>query len=270
MDMNKVRTGLFYIIILCIPVALAAQDIPADTIWNQTDANGYKQGHWRKYYESGVLRYKGYFFNNRPVGQFTRYYESRGKMADVNYSIDGITSFARLFYQNGYLAAEGKFIYQEKDSIWKYYSYYSNSLAYEETYSKGIKHGLSKVYYENGQVAQTTMWDNNRKHGPWQQFYEDSSVRMVTQYDHDKLDGKYQVFNSDGIIIIDGTYDQDQKIGTWSYYMDDGSEDFILVYVNGVLQNEEVMQQKLEEFMEEVEKNLGTIPEPDLENFIPQ
>ena len=270
MKINKLPGRLLTGIILIIPVVLAAQDITADTVWNQTDMNGYKHGYWKKYYDTGILRYKGFFHNNKPVGHLTRYYDSGKKMADFEYSNDGITSYAIIYYQNGSLAAEGKFIYQEKDSIWKYYSYYSNFLSFEETYAAGKKHGLSKVFYDNGLVAQTIMWRNNMKHGPWEQFYEDSSIRLVTQYHNDKMDGKYQVFNTDGTIIIDGAYDQDQHVGTWKYYLDDGSEDFELVYVDGVLQNEEVMMQKLEEFMEELEKNSGTIPEPDLENFIPQ
>ena len=270
MKINKLLSGLLTIIILIVPVALAAQDIPADTVWNQTDMNGFKQGHWKKYYDTGILRYKGFFHNNKPVGHLTRYYDSGNKMADFEYSTDGITSYAILYYQNGYLAAEGKYIYQEKDSIWKYYSYYSQSISFEETYDTGKKQGLSKVYYDNGHVAQTTMWQNDLRHGPWEQFYEDSSIRLVSQHHNDKMDGKYQVFNMDGTIIIDGAYDQEQKVGTWKYYLDDGSEDFELVYIDGVLQNEDEMIKRLEEFMDELEKNSGAIPEPDLENFIPQ
>ncbi|MBL7111681.1 MAG: hypothetical protein ISS19_07045 [Bacteroidales bacterium] len=270
MKKNKALAWLLSGCIILIPVTLAAQEMSPDTIWNQTDMNGYKQGYWKKYYDTGVLRYKGFFSDNRPLGHLTRYYESGGKMADIEYPADGITSYATLYYQNGSLAAEGKFINQEKDSLWKYYSYYSNSLSYEETYASGKKHGVSKVYYDNGQVAQAIMWKNDLKHGPWKQFYEDSSVRLVSQHENDEMEGKYQVFNNDGTLIIDGAYHQDQKVNTWKYYLDDGSEDFELVYIDGVLQNEDVMSKRLEEFMDELEKNSGTIPEPDLENFIPQ
>jgi len=270
MKIYKALSILFASIIVIIPGLIAAQDTSADTVWNQTDMNGYKQGYWKKYYDDGVLRYKGFFQNNKPVGHLTRYYDSGKKMADVEYSSDGITSYATLYYQTGSLAAEGKFVHQDKDSLWKYYSYYTKSLSYEETYESGEKHGISNVYYENGQVAQATMWKNNLMHGLWKQFYEDSSIRLVSQHENHKMHGKYQVFNMEGTIVIEGTYNLDQQVGTWKYYLDDGSEDFNLVYVDGVLQNEDVMIKRLEEFMDELEKNSGTIPEPDLENFIQQ
>ncbi len=270
MRVNKALAGLLTFIIVFISIAMEAQEISSDTIWNQTDMNGYKQGYWKKYYDTGLLRYKGFFCNNRPFGHLTRYYESGGKMADIEYPSDGITSYATLYYQDGSLAAQGKFIRQEKDSLWKYYSYYSKSLSYEETYASGKKHGVSKIYYEDGQVAQTIMWKNDIKHGPWKQFYEDSSVRLVSRHENDKMEGKYQVFTNDGTLIIDGEYHQNQKVNAWKYYLDDGSLDFELVYIDGVLQNEDVMRKKLEEFMEELEKNSDTIPEPDLENLIPQ
>ena len=106
------------------------------------------------------------------------------------------------------------------------------------------------------------------KHGPWEQFYDDAAVRMVTRFENDKLEGVYQVFNRDGTLVIQGAHKQDLKVGTWKYYNDDGSEDFELIYVDGILQNEEIMKQKLDEFMEEMEKDSLIIPEPDIGDFI--
>jgi len=174
----------------------------------------------------------------------TRYYDSGKKMADINFSEDGSAAYAILYYQNGALAAEGKYISQAKDSVWRYYSYYSKTLSLEESFSQGIKHGESRVFYDNGEVAQIITWENDIKHGPWKQYYEDSSVRLVTLYNNGQLDGRYQIYNKDGILIIDGIYDSDLKTGTWIYYLDDGTVDFELVYIDGVLQNEEVMEEK--------------------------
>jgi antitoxin component YwqK of YwqJK toxin-antitoxin module len=232
--------------------------------------NGYKQGYWKKHYESGGIRYKGFFRDNKPVGKLTRYYESGVKMADLDYSDDGITATAILYYQNNSKAAEGKFINQIKDGAWKYYSYYTETVVTKETYSMGNKHGLSAIYYDNGQVAQTTMWENNLKHGPWKQYYEDTSIRLVSQHNNDKMDGLYQVFSEQGNVIIEGVYENDKPQGSWKYYLDNGTLDFELIYVDGVLQNEDALKQKLEEFMEEYEKNAGKIPEPDLDNIVPQ
>ena len=268
MNRIKILSSLPAIILILAPAILVSQDMPADTVWNQTDINGYKQGFWKKYYESGILQYSGFFRDNQPLGRMTRYYETGGKMADIGYSPDGNTSYAILYFQDGSRAAEGKFIHHDKDSTWKYYSDNSQTLAIEENYLLGKRHGLSIVYYDNGQIAQKTMWRKDMKHGPWEQFYDDAAVRMVTRFENDKLEGVYQVFNRDGTLVIQGAHKQDLKVGTWKYYNDDGSEDFELIYVDGILQNEEIMKQKLDEFMEEMEKDSLIIPEPDIGDFI--
>ena len=40
----------------------------SDTIWNQTDKNGLKQGFWKVTYENGFVKYQGFFKNNLPFG----------------------------------------------------------------------------------------------------------------------------------------------------------------------------------------------------------
>ncbi|HOK52659.1 MAG TPA: hypothetical protein PLF75_12280, partial [Bacteroidales bacterium] len=67
----------------------------SDTLWNQTDARGWKQGYWRAYYDNGKLRYRGYFKDNQPLGEFRRYYESGGIMAVQNFTGQG-TSYVTL------------------------------------------------------------------------------------------------------------------------------------------------------------------------------
>ena len=44
------------------------------------DAKGLKQGLWEKRYTDGTTLYKATFKNNKPVGEYTRYYPN-GKMS---------------------------------------------------------------------------------------------------------------------------------------------------------------------------------------------
>ena len=44
---------------------------------NKTDANGKKQGDWKKYYENGFVRYQGQFKDDKPVGTFNYYYDKK-------------------------------------------------------------------------------------------------------------------------------------------------------------------------------------------------
>ncbi|GAH37310.1 unnamed protein product, partial [marine sediment metagenome] len=40
-----------------------------DTLLNQVDKNGLKQGYWKKYYDNGNIKYEGYFKNDKPTGE---------------------------------------------------------------------------------------------------------------------------------------------------------------------------------------------------------
>ncbi|KPK87008.1 MAG: hypothetical protein AMS27_03730 [Bacteroides sp. SM23_62_1] len=268
--MIKMLKYLLVLILLpAIIINLNAQVIQSDTTWNQLDNQGRKQGWWKKYYPDGPLMYKGFFKDDIPYGILKRYFETGELKAIMNHCPDGISVYAELFYMNGAPAAEGKYYQNQKDSIWKYYSYYSNTLTYTETYLKGQKEGLSSIYYQNGQVAELIDWKANKKHGPWLQFYEDSTLRLSSQYKNDELDGTYKIFNSSGKLMVMGQYVKNEPDGTWFYYDDEGQLKFELLYDKGKILNEDVLEDEVLKFMDEMEKTMGTIPEPDLENIVP-
>jgi antitoxin component YwqK of YwqJK toxin-antitoxin module len=261
---------LILVLLLSVIINLHAQDIKPDTTWNQLDNQGRKQGWWKKYYPDQTIMYVGFFKDDIPLGLFKRYFETGAIKAIMNYYHDGVTVYTKLFYMNGEPAAEGKYYKTKKDSIWRYYSYYSHSLTYTETYLDGLKNGLSAKYYENGKVAELMDWKLDMKHGDWFQFYEDSTLRLSSQYTNDELNGPYKVYNPAGILLVDGQYINNEPDGTWHYYDDEGQLKFELLYDNGKVLNGEVLEEEVKKFMEEMEKNLGTIPEPDLENIVPE
>jgi antitoxin component YwqK of YwqJK toxin-antitoxin module len=267
---KMLKNQFVLILLLSVIINLNAQDIQNDTIWNQLDSQGRMQGWWKKYYSDGTPMYKGYFKDDVPYGTFIRYFENGETKAVMNYYPDDKTVYTRLFYMNGELAAEGKYVNTQKDSIWKYYSYYSQTLSYIETYSNGEKSGPSIKYYPGGQVAEYLDWESGMKDGEWLQFFEDSTLRLSAHYTHSQLHGPYKVYNANSQLVIDGQYDQNKPDGIWQYYNDDGQLDFELHYDNGELLNEEVLEERIMKRMEEIEKNLGTIPEPDLDNIIPE
>lgn len=53
---------------------------------NQMDAKGEKQGYWIKKYPDGQILYEGSFRNNKPVGEFKRYYEDGSLKSVLMYS----------------------------------------------------------------------------------------------------------------------------------------------------------------------------------------
>ena len=260
------RTGYIFLLFALIPMN-GFSAAPPDTIWNQTDDKGRKQGYWRKYYPNGELLYRGWFLDDAPLGRMQRFYEDGEIKGEMIFTGKAETAYATMYFRNGQRGATGKYTGQKRDSIWNYYSYYTGSLTFRESYSKGIKEGPSVKYYSNGIKAEVIHWKDDLKQGSWMQFYEDSSLRLSSFYEADLLHGRYSVYNPRQILILDGNYKMGKMDGEWSFYDNEGKLQRRLRYRDGEILDKKELDKWREEFMEEVEKNLGKIPEPDLNNF---
>ena len=93
-----------------------------DTLYNQTDSKGLRQGYWKASYDNGKLKYKGFFRDGKPAGLFMRYYEDGTRKAIMNYLPDGNSVEVSFFYQNDSLGARGKYVNQNKEGEWEFYS----------------------------------------------------------------------------------------------------------------------------------------------------
>jgi antitoxin component YwqK of YwqJK toxin-antitoxin module len=241
--------------------------VPPDTVWNQTDEHGMKQGHWKKYYPNGELMYRGYFRNNKPEGEMTRYYEDGLLQAELFFPQNSDITYSTMYFKNGQAGAVGKYVRQKRDSIWSYYSYYTGTLSYQESYSMGKKEGPSVKYYPEGVPAEVIFWSEDMKNGVWEQYFEDSTLRLSSAYSMDQLEGPYRVYNRNKILKINGTYNKGKMTGDWQFFDNEGQLQRTLRYEDGELLSKEEQEKWAKEFMDSVEKDLGKIPEPDLNNF---
>ena len=164
--------------------------LQTDTVFNQTDENGLKQGFWKKKYANGQVKYRGQFLNDQPTGIFYRFYEKGLLQSLQSFRIDG-SSFVKIYYRNRILAAEGKFSGTRKDSIWKYYSFYGGYLSYIESFKNGQKDGISKKYYEKGDLSQELSWKNGKKEGPWKIWFSSGQLQLTTSFTGGKIDGQF-------------------------------------------------------------------------------
>ncbi|MFC2098510.1 toxin-antitoxin system YwqK family antitoxin [Bacteroidota bacterium] len=239
----------------------------SDTLWNQTDDNGWKQGWWKKQYSNGELMYKGYFQNNKPEGKMLRYYDDGNLRAEMLHSKGAEITYATVYFRNGQKGASGKYIRQKKDSIWSYYSYYTGTLSYKESYKMGLRDGPATKYYATGPKAEVIFWKDDMKHGNWEQYYEDSTLRLSSQHAMDQIHGNYRLYNRNKILILEGSYKNGRQDGEWKYYNEEGMLERSLRFSEGVILDKEEMEKWVKEFMDNVEKDMGKIPEPDFDNF---
>ncbi len=239
-----------------------------DTVFNQTDARNLKQGWWKKAYPDGKLMYKGFFRDNRPVGEMRRYYENGALKALLQYDSKGEYAKARLLYADGQVAASGNYFNSLKDSVWRYYSYYDHTLTTREVYSNGKRNGPLINYYSNGNPSEKISWVNDRKNGSWEQYFADSTLKLKAAYRDNKLEGEFLVNYDTGKPYLKGGYANGLREGKWIFFNEEGATDMELTYHLGVTPDAEKLDARQQELFRMIDENKGKFEEPDEINFL--
>lgn len=253
-------TFLFTIVFLLTCLFSEAQEKQI----NRTDNEGLRQGYWEQRYPNGNIRYKGVFRDGKPVGELLRYYTDGNKMAVMNFDETGTKAEAELFYENGFTAAKGNYVNEQRDSIWHFYSQYDEGLLMaRENYRTGDKHGVSVIYFPNGEISQKLTYRNDLRHGEWKQFYMGGTLKLEGHYENGSREGDFAMYTPEGRTEVEGYYEDNLMHGEWKFFDREGELLYTLVYNKGYAENEEELIMKEQEFFRFIEEQKGKIPEPD-------
>ncbi|MBL7918206.1 MAG: hypothetical protein JNM96_07395 [Bacteroidia bacterium] len=191
---------------------------------NKTDASGKKQGVWKKVDEkTGKVIYEGEFKDDKPIGYFKHFYPGdTARRAVTYYKEGGKIAYAKMYHQlTGKLMAEGKYISELKDSVWKFYDE-AGVIISKDNYSNGKKNGLSIVYLPDGMVAEEKNYKNDLLDGPFKQYYDGKLVKGEGKYVKGNLDGKVSYYFPNGTAAATGVYKNGCKEGVWIMKEKDG------------------------------------------------
>ena len=230
---------------------------------NQTDQSGKKQGHWIKRYPNDIVMYDGIFKDDYPEGEFKRYYVNSVLQSILIYSNQGTTADAKIYHTNGFLAAQGQYVNQQKEGLWQFYSSFENGyIVNKEFYSKNLRNGESLKLYQDGTVAERINYENDIASGEWIKYYPNGNISLKTTMQNGKIDGKFEAWFEDGIIQFSGTYKQDKREGKWLIYEKDGSLKYEMNYVNGITSDRQ-MDIDVDLYLDLLEQNGGNILDPE-------
>ena len=250
-------------ICICILLSVPCLSQSGQAALNQTDKDGKKQGHWIKKYPNGNILYDGYFVNDKPSGEFKRFYEDKPLKSVLIFSKDGTEARATLYYPNGLVASTGKYVNQLKEGKWRFFSVTSNDILISEVeYSVDKKNGPVVKYYSEGKVAEKLFYKNDLKHGECLKYYPDGTLTLKTNYINGKLDGKFEAFFENGRLEMLGQYKDNLREGQWIIYNKDGSLRFKTEYVSGVPDNRNIdIYQSA--YIDSLERNKVRIADPE-------
>lgn len=230
---------------------------------NQTDMAGRKQGRWIKTYPNGNTMYDGSFRDNKPEGEFKRYYENNVLKSTLLFSKNGSEAIATLFYSNGLVASKGKYVNQLKEGKWQFFSSSNEGiLISEEEFSGDRRNGLSVRYYPDSTVAERAYYKNDVKHGEWVKYYPDGTLTFKTTCQNGKLNGKFEAFFENGKPEFLGQYKDDLREGEWIIYGKDGSQRFKTIYTAGIPDNQDIDIYQ-SDYLDSLERIKVKIPDPE-------
>ncbi|WP_343747061.1 hypothetical protein [Fluviicola sp.] len=121
-----------------------------------------KEGVWVKYHNDGVTpSLKGTYENNRPKGQFTRYWPN-GEIKEKGIFEKNIYKDSLIRkYENGQVSYQGFYNEIGKENGKIRYYYPNGQLEYEYDANNGVITGKAVRYYENGDIKEIAYYDGS-------------------------------------------------------------------------------------------------------------
>ena len=229
LDMRGLIFGIFL---------LFAGNVFAQNPVNQLDANGLKQGFLTKKDADGKLLCQATFKDNKPVGEMKRFHPNGKIKAVMNFTEGSDLSDAKLFDEHGSQIAQGKYIGQKKTGEWSYLL--NNKVVSTETYINGQKNGVSKRYYNTGELLEEANWRNDKLTGLYRTYFKDWQCYMEINYVEGRRNGKFKTVYANGSQELDAFYTDDIRNRNWKYYDETGKLLYTLKFDLGKLLNPEV------------------------------
>jgi len=183
---------------------------------------GQKEGLWKYYYATGILKSEETYKNNVLVDTFNEYY-SNGNLRKITVMDDkGAVNEEYEYLYKGTLETIRKKI-NEKE--YEETTYYTNgqkeiTLFYKD---KVIKDGTYTFYYKNGGIKEISLVKDGKYSGDCKRYYEDGKLSETCNYEDGDLEGLATKYFENGKISSTYNYHKGKYEGDFREYYDNGT-----------------------------------------------
>jgi antitoxin component YwqK of YwqJK toxin-antitoxin module len=209
--------------ILIVFLTLILTPVFSQSNINQVDEDGKRHGKWaKKYAGKDQLRYEGQFRHGKEIDTFKYYKLKNGKSVLSAVKIFNDTdSFSDVTFiaSNKKVVSEGKMNGKHFIGKWVFYHRKPPAIMIVEHYNdSGQLSGERLVYYKNGVVAETALYNNGGLDGVSKSFSETNKLLQESLYKNDKLNGATVYYDTDNKVRAKGKYTDNLKVGIWEYF----------------------------------------------------
>jgi len=194
----------------------------AQSTLNQLDVNGKRHGVWKKLYANGNLRYVGSFEHGKEIGTF-KFYAITGEkhpMVIKKFKVSNAIADVQYFSTNAVLESEGKMDGKKRIGVWTYYFVDGKTILSTESYKNGLLDGVTKTYYNSGEVAEIAHFQADKLNGNRTRYSDTGAVTENLTYQNGIIHGPAVIYDQEGAIFAQGSYENGIKTGIWEFNMD--------------------------------------------------
>lgn len=187
---------------------------------NRKDGNNLKQGMWKQFYPTGMLKTEVNYTDDKMNG-YLKEYSPKGSLSNTTKYVNGILQnnvpeLAKLDVKTGY--------------------YETGAVKFTATYKDGVAEGIhrefspegnvtnAKVYVEGVLTGEGILDTAGRQQGHWKEYHPNGQLKSEGEYLNSKRIGEWVFYHPNGKIEQKGKYDKKGRAqGAWKWFYESGN-----------------------------------------------
>ncbi len=193
------------------------------------DENEKRTGEWKNYFETGELRSSGKFINDRQNGEW-KYFLQNGKIEQIGNFNNGVMEGEwKWYFPSGKLLREEIYVKGKPNGTCTQYSDSATIVAKGE-YIEGGREG---PWIENvGDSREEGSYIMGLKNGMWKTYYNDGQLHHAGNFVQGSPDGRHVFYYPNGILKEEQYYVMGRRDKNWKKYYENGSLFLTITYRN--------------------------------------
>ncbi|MBA3705864.1 MAG: toxin-antitoxin system YwqK family antitoxin [Bacteroidetes bacterium] len=187
---------------------------------NRRDANMLRQGAWKEFYPSGILKNEVNYTDDKMNGYFKEY-SAKGGLINTTKYINGVLQnnvpeLAKLDVKTGYF----------ETGVVKFTATYKDGVAegIHREFSPEGKVISAKVYVEGVLTGEGILDTAGRQQGPWKEYHSNGQLKSQGEYLNSKRIGEWVFYHPNGKVEQKGKYDKKGRTqGPWKWFYESGN-----------------------------------------------
>jgi antitoxin component YwqK of YwqJK toxin-antitoxin module len=187
---------------------------------NRRDASNLKQGVWKEFYPTRIIKTEVTYSDNKMNG-YLKEYSPKGSLTNTTK------------YVNGVIQTNAP----ELAKIDVKTSYYDNgTVKFTSTYKDGVAEGIhrefspegkvvnSKIYVDGALTGEGILDTAGSQQGMWKEYHPNGKIKSEGEYLNSKRIGEWVFYHPNGKIEQKGKYDKKGKAqGAWKWFYESGN-----------------------------------------------